>query len=377
MAEAPDVTFTPTEEQHLIRTTARQFLNERLGLGRVRELMVSEDGFDPGLWKEMADLGWAGLAVAEEHGGSGLSPVELGVLVEEMGRLVTPGPFFATTVLAATVIQAVATPDQQAEILPSLASGERVATLAIHERSRDWGPESPETTATRSEDCWVLNGSKRSVLSGNEADIILVTASTGEGVGLFAVDSDAEGVETKREPVLDPTRRQAGVLFDSVVVEAASKLGEGDATAGLRRALALVSALLACEQVGGAQRCMEMSVEYAKGRYQFGRPIGSYQAIKHRCANMLMKVEQAKSAAYYAVRVASQPEELMLASALAAAVASEAYVWVAGENIQVHGGIGFTWEHDAHIYLKRAKASSLLFGSPSYQRDQLGQALGL
>jgi len=377
VAEAPDVTFTPTEEQHLIRTTARQFLDERVGLGRVRELMVSEDGFDPGLWKEMADLGWAGLAVAEEHGGSGLSPVELGVLVEEMGRLVTPGPFFATTVLATTVIQAVATPDQQAEILPSLASGERVATLAIHERSRAWGPESPETTATRSEDCWVLNGSKRSVLSGNEADIILVTASTDEGVGLFAVDSDAEGVETKREPVLDPTRRQAGVLFDSVVVEAASKLGEGDATAGLRRALALVSALLACEQVGGAQRCMEMSVEYAKGRYQFGRPIGSYQAIKHRCANMLMKVEQAKSAAYYAVRVASQPEELMLASALAAAVASEAYVWVAGENIQVHGGIGFTWEHDAHIYLKRAKASSLLFGSPSYQRDRLGQALGL
>lgn len=377
MAEAPDVTFTPTEEQDLIRATARQFLDERVGLDRVRELMMSEDGFDPGLWKEMAHLGWAGLAIPEEHGGSGLSPVELGVLVEEMGRLVTPGPFFATTVLAATVIQAVATPDQQAEILPSLASGERIATVAMHERSRDWGPDSPKTTATRSEDGWVLNGSKRSVLSGNEADIILVTASTGEGVGLFAVDSDAEGVETEREPVLDPTRRQAGVVFDSVVVEAASKLGEGDATAALRRALALVSALLACEQVGGAQRCMEMSVEYAKGRYQFGRPIGSYQAIKHRCANMLMKVEQAKSAAYYAVRVAKHPEELMLAAALAAAVASEAYVWVAGENIQVHGGIGFTWEHDAHIYLKRAKASSLLFGSPSYQRDRLGQALGL
>lgn len=377
MADTANVTYAPTEEQELIRSTARHFLEERLGLEKVREVMMSDEGFDRVLWKEMADLGWTGLAIAGEHGGSGLSPVEMGVLVEEMGRLVTPGPFFASAVLATTVIEEVATTEQRDELLLALASGERIATLAIYERARDWSPNRPVTSATRTDDGWVIDGAKRSVLSGSEVDTILVTASTEDGVGVFAVDASAEGVETRREPVLDPTRRQASVSFDSVVVDAGSRLGEGDVASGLRRALAMASAFLACEQVGGAQKCMEMSVDYAKSRYQFGRPIGSYQAIKHRCANMLMKVEHAKSAAYYAVRVTDDPEELMVAAPLAASVASEAYVWVAGENIQVHGGIGFTWEHDAHIFLKRAKASSLLVGSPRYQRDRLGEAIGL
>lgn len=377
MDESVTVSYAPTEELDLIRTTARQFLGERLGIERVRELMMSQEGHDPAIWKEMADMGWTGLGIPEEHGGTGFGTVEMGVLLEEMGRTATPGPFFASAVLASITIQELATPEQQAELLPSMAAGERIVTLAIFERARDWSPDSPSTTASRAERGWVVDGTKRAVLSGDSADIILVTAATDDGVGVFAVDATADGVAVKREPALDLTRRQTTIGFDSVAVGSEARLGGGDATAGLTRALALAGVYLAAEQVGGAQTCMEMSVEYAKTRYQFGRPIGSYQAIKHRCANMLMKVEHARSAAYYAARVTQDPDELAVAAPLAASVASEAYEWVAGENIQVHGGIGFTWEHDAHIYLKRAKASSLLLGGPGYQRDLLGRAIAI
>lgn len=377
MADSIPVTYAPSEEHDLIRSTARQFLGARLGMETVRDLMMSEGGFDPVIWKEMADMGWAGLAIAEDHGGAGFGPVEMSVLLEEMGRAVTPGPFFASAVLATTAIQEVATPEQCAELLPSLASGEKTASLAIFEKAHDRTPGDTSTVASRTDDGWKIEGTKRAVLSGETADMILVTAATDDGLGLFVIDGDAPGVEIEPEPVLDLTRRQATVKLDSVTVGEESRLGDGDAAPGLERALSMARVALAAEQVGGAQRCMEMSVDYAKTRHQFGRPIGSFQAIKHRCANMLMKVEHARSAAYYAARVTEDPEELALAAPLAAAVASEAYVWVAGETIQVHGGIGFTWEHDAHVYLKRAKASSLLFGSPGYQRDLLGKAIGI
>lgn len=368
------VTYAPTEEQDLIRSAARQFLEERLGLERVRELMMSEDGFDRGLWKEMADMGWPGLAIAEEHGGAGLGPVEMGVLLEEMGRLVTPGPFFASAVLATTAIQQAALAEHRKRLLPDLASGETIATLAVFSQARGWSAGSAGTTAKADGDSWLLAGTKRAVLDGHLADLVLVAASTGDGVGLFAVDPRGDGVSIVQEPTLDATRRQTTLSLEGA---AAERLDDGDATPALERTLSLASVALAAEQVGGAQRCMEMTVDYAKTRHQFGRPIGSYQAIKHRCANMLMKVEHAKSTAYHAVRVTDDPEELAIASPLAASICSEAYVWVAGENIQVHGGIGFTWEHDAHLYLKRAKASSLLLGSPRHQRDLLGRAIGI
>lgn len=377
MAEPSAVSFAPTEDQELIRNTARSYLENELGLGRVRELMMSDTGFDPDLNQEMAAMGWSGLIVAEEHGGSGMSAVEMAVLLEEMGRLVTPGPFFASAVLATVVIQEVGTETQKTELLAPLAGGESIGALAIFESPREWSPAQPATKATRDGDSWVLSGSKRAVLAGSEADILLVTAAVEDGVGVFVVDGAAAGVTVDPEPVLDMTRRQASVVLDGVRVESDARLGAGDATDGLRRALSSASAYLAAEQVGGAQRCLEMSVGYAKTRHQFGRPIGSYQAIKHRCANMLMKVEHAKSTAYYAARVTGDPDEFAIASPLAASVGSEAFVWVAGENIQVHGGIGFTWEHDAHIYFKRAKASSLILGDPRHQRDLLGRAIGL
>lgn len=377
MADAPVPSFAPTEEQELIRSTARSYLEDRVGIDAVREVMMSESGFDEAIWKEMAEMGWTGLVVSEKHGGAGLGAVELSVLLEEMGRRVTPGPFFASAVVATTTIQEMATPEQQAELLPSMAGGETIATLAVFEAPRDWGADRPTTSAERDGDGWVLSGSKRAVLSGSQADVLLVVAAADDDVGVFVVPADAEGVGVEAEPVLDSTRRQASVSFDSVSIGAGALLGSGDTRQSLRRVLALASLHLASEQVGGAQRCLEMAVDYAKTRHQFGRPIGSYQSIKHRCANMLMKVEHAKSAAYHASRVTDDPVELAIAAPMAASVASEAYLWAAGENIQVHGGIGFTWEHDAHIYLKRAKASSLLLGDPRHHRDLLGRAIGI
>jgi alkylation response protein AidB-like acyl-CoA dehydrogenase len=374
VADSLPVAFAPTEEQELIRSTARQFLEDRIGMEKVRELMMSDDGFDPVLWKEMAEMGWTGLIVPEEHGGSGLGAIEMSVLLEEMGRMVTPGPFFASAVMATTAILELGSSSQRADLLPALASGSKVATLAIFEQPRGWSPDAAATTARRGDGGWVIDGVKRSVLGGSSADLLMVSAATDDGVRLFIVESAADGVDAEAESVLDPTRPQSTVTFQSVAVDEQAVLGDLE---GLRRVLSLSSAALAAEQVGGAQKCMEMSVEYAKTRHQFGRPIGSYQSIKHRCANMLMKVEHARSAAYYAARVTDDVAELAVAAPLAASVSSEAYVWVAGENLQVHGGIGFTWEHDAHIYLKRAKASSLLLGGPRYQRDLLGKAIGI
>jgi alkylation response protein AidB-like acyl-CoA dehydrogenase len=374
---ATQVSYAPSEETELIRSTTRQWLQDRLPTAVVREMMMSDEGFDRGLWKEFANLGWTGLAVGEVHGGAGYGFKELGVVLEEMGRLVTPGPFFASVVLATTAIQEIGTDEQMTDLLPGLALGDQIATLAAFEQPRGWDLSGTETRASKAGDDWVLTGSKKYVLDGHLADLILVVADVGGGLGVFVVDSDAPGVEIRQIPVLDPTRRQAEISFTDVHVPSSRFLGGAPADKKIARVLSLSVAAMANEQVGGAQRCLDMSVEYAKSRYQFGRPIGSYQAIKHRCAEMLMKVEHACTTAYHAVRVTDDGAELAVASPLAGSIASEAYVWAAGETIQIHGGIGFTWEHDAHLYLKRAKASSLLFGDPRYQRDRLGVAIGL
>lgn len=377
MGESPTVTFTPTEDQELIRSTARQFLDDRLGLPIVRDLMMTDVGFERGMWKEMADLGWTGLAISEEFGGAGYGLTEVSVLMEEMGRTVTPGPFLASSILATTAIQNAGTDAQQSEWLPGLASGETIGTIAFFEGPRDWLMSRIATQALPSGDGWVIDGVKGYVLDGHLADLMVVAARIGEEVGLFVIETDGRGVEINQTPVLDPTRRQAEVRLSDVRVGSQALLGGGPSPDAIRRTLLVGTTALASEQVGGAQQCLEMSVEYAKTRHQFGRPIGSFQAIKHRCAEMLMKVESAKSAAYHAARVADDQGEFTLASHLAGSVSSESYVWAAAETIQIHGGVGFTWEHDAHLYLKRAKASSLVLGDPRFHRDRLGRTLGI
>ncbi|MFO7300585.1 MAG: acyl-CoA dehydrogenase family protein [Actinomycetes bacterium] len=369
------VSYAPTEEITLLRNTAREFLSDQIPLARVRELMAGPDGFERGLWQQMADLGWTGLTIPEEHGGAGYGPVELAVIFEEMGRMVTPGPFFATVGLAVPLVLSLPDDDRKSGLLGGIASGETIATVAAFEKPRDWDLSAVETTATQEGGRWVLNGVKRHVLDGHMADLFLVAARTGDGLAVFPVSAGADGLSVEQVDTLDLTRRQSTVTLDGVASD--GPLGGGPAGEALARALAFASSLLANEQVGGAQRCLEMSTEYAKTRHQFGRPIGSFQAVKHRCAQMLVKVEHAKSVAYHAVRVTDEPEEFAIAAPLAASVASESYVWAAGENIQIHGGIGFTWEHDAHLYLKRAKSSSLLLGDPRYHRKRLGDVLGL
>ncbi len=373
MAEA--VSYAPTEELDLIRSTTRRFLEEKLPLPVVRDLMMSEAGFDRGIWGDLAAMGWTGMAIPEDFGGAGFGFVELSVVLEEMGRMVTPGPFLASAALATFAIIELGSDEQKERLLPDLASGERIMTLAAYEDPRDWGLGELGTVARRGDRSWVIEGAKRHVLDAHLADVILVVARLDGGLGLFAVPAGAERVSIEQVPVLDPTRRQATVTLDGVEVYDRDLIG--GATTDLSRVMALGSAALAAEQVGGAQRVLEMAVDYARGRHQFGRPIGSFQAIKHRCAEMLMKVEHAKSTAYHAARVATDHDEFSIAAPLAASVCSEAYVWAAGENIQIHGGIGFTWEHDAHLYLKRAKSSSLLLGDPRYHRALLGRALDL
>lgn len=368
-----EISYAPTEEMGLVRSTAREFLEDRYSTTRVRELMMSDTGFDRAAWTEFAEMGWTGLAIPEEHGGAGYGFLELSIVLEEMGRQVTPGPFFASAVLATTAILDLGSPEQQAGILPGLASGQTIATLAMFESSRDWGLTNIASRGSKRGDGWVVSGAKRHVLDGHLADKILVVAKVNDGLGVFVVDSQATGVEISQVPVLDPTRRQSEVRFNDVNAE----MLLGDRPGDVARVLALGSTALAAEQAGGAQRCLEMAVEYALARHQFGRPIGSYQAIKHRCAEMLMKVEHAKSTAYHGARVTDDPSELAIAAPLAASICSEAYLWAAAESIQIHGGIGFTWEHDAHLYLKRAKSSSLLLGDTGYHRRRLADALGL
>jgi len=321
-------------------------------------------------------LGLQGLAIPEEFGGSGFSYVELVVVLEEMGRALLCAPYFSTVALAANTILHSGDDAAKKELLPGIASGETIATLAITEDSGRWDLDGIQLVAKKNGDAYALDGHKMFVIDGGNANLIIVAARTDKGISLFAVDGDASGLTRTALQTMDQTRKQARLEFSNTP---ARLIGEdGGAEAGLSKTLDLAAVALAAEQVGGAQMCLDMSVEYAKVRVQFGRPIGSFQAIKHKCADMLLEVESAKSAAYYAGWAAAElNEELPVVASLAKAYCSDAYFHAAAENIQIHGGIGFTWEHDAHLYFKRAKSSELLFGDPTYHRELLAQRIGI
>ena len=370
------MTFGFTEEQNELRSTAARLLEEKSSSSTVRELMETEQGFDEATWKQMADLGWTGLAIAEEYGGIGFGFVEVTVLMEEMGKKLLPAPYFSTVVLGANAIANAGTEDQKKALLPGIADGTTRAALAFVEPTGKWELDSIETSATGSGDSWTISGEKSYVVDGHTANLLVVAAKTGSGLSLFTVDPDAEGVTRTALATLDMTRKQAKIAFNNTPAKLLGTEGAGNET--LTKTLDQAAAALCAEMVGGAQQCLDMSTTYAKERYQFGRPIGSFQAIKHKCANMLMEVEMARSAAYYAGWAAAEdPGELPLAASLAKAYCSDAYFHAAAENIQIHGGIGFTWEHDAHLYFRRAKSSEIYLGDATYHRELVAQKLGV
>jgi alkylation response protein AidB-like acyl-CoA dehydrogenase len=369
--------FGFSEEQEELRKMVKRFLDEKSPESEVRRLMATAEGYDPAVWHQMAnELALQGLGIAEEFGGQGYGPVELYVVFEEMGANLFCSPYFSTVALAANAVTLVGSEADQATYLPGIASGETIATVALTDDAGDWNLATTSTTASASGDGWAVNGVRNYVTDGNIASVIFVPAMTNKGLSLFGVQGDAEGVTREALPTMDQTRKQSRVEFKDAPARLVGV--EGAAQAGLETTMQVAEAALAAEQVGGAQRVLNNAVEYAKNRVQFGRPIGSFQAIKHKCADMLLDVESAKSAAYYAAWAAQERnDELPIAASLAKSFCSEAYFHCAAENIQIHGGIGFTWEHHAHLYFKRAKSSELFLGDPAYHRELLAQRLGI
>jgi len=297
-------------------------------------------------------------------------------VLEEMGRSLLCAPFFSTVVLAGNTLLQSGDSAAKKKYLPGIASGKTIAALASTEPSGKWDETGITMKATSSDGDWKLSGTKMFVIDGFTANLILVAARAPKGVSLFAVEGNANGLTRTALSTMDQTRKQAKLEFTDVAAELIGTEGKGWDI--LSTVFDLAAVALAAEQVGGAQKVLEMAVEYAKVRVQFGRPIGSFQAIKHKCADMLLEVESAKSAAYYGMWCASEMnDELPSVASLAKAYCSEAYFHAAAENIQIHGGIGFTWEHPAHLYFKRAKSSELLFGDPTYHRELLAQRIGI
>jgi alkylation response protein AidB-like acyl-CoA dehydrogenase len=369
--------FGFSEEQEELRRLVRRFLEEKSPETEVRRLMATTEGYDPAVWRQMADqLALQAMTIPEAYGGAGFGYVELLVVLEEMGAALLCAPYFSTVALGANALLTSGDEVASKQWLPTIASGETIATLAITEDSGRWDLDAISTKATKKDGAWTLDGHKSFVLDGHTAGLILVAARSDAGVSLFAVDAEASGLTRTPLATMDQTRKQARLEFAGTPATLVGR--DGDAGAGLEKTLQLAAVALAAEQVGGAQRVLDNAVDYAKNRMQFGRPIGSFQAIKHKCADMLLEVESAKSAAYYgAWAAASDDEELALAASLAKSYCSEAYFHCAAENIQIHGGIGFTWEHHAHLYFKRAKSSELLLGDPAYHRELLAQRLGI
>jgi alkylation response protein AidB-like acyl-CoA dehydrogenase len=340
--------------------------------------MDTEDGFDPAVWRQLgADLGLCGLTVPEEYGGAGFTFVELGVVLEELGASLACLPFLSSVVLAQSLLMAVDDKDAHTRWLPGLASGEVRGTVAFAEQSGGWDGRNIAARATRDGAGWRLDGEKTYVIDGGTAELTLVLAESDGGLSVFAVEADANGLARTPLTTMDQTRKQAGLELTGTT---ATLVGaEGAGTHALARMSELASIALATEAVGGSRAVLDSAVEYAKVRVQFGRPIGSFQAIKHRCADMLLRVESARSAAYHAMWTAAEEndDELAIAASLAKAYCTDAFAWAAAENIQIHGGIGFTWEHPAHLYYKRAVSSRLLFGDPVHHRALLADRIGV
>lgn len=378
--------FAFNDEQREIQSAAARLMTETASLDRVIELSQRPEGWSRDDYAQLAELGWTGLHVPEEHGGVGLGYVELVVVLEQMGMVLYPSPFFASVCLAANALieGAAVAPlsDDNAALLAAIAAGEQTATLAYTEPGGRYRPPDVKLTARADGVDFVLDGEKSYVIDGHTANSIVVVARSGEADGdltLLAVPGDAPGLTRAAAHAVDETRKLASLRFDGVRVPASAVIGEaGNAWPTLNTTMQLGGVALAAESLGAAQHCFDTALAYTKDRFQFGRPIASFQAVKHICADLLMAVEQSRSATYYAGWAAAQErDELPVVGPLAKAQTQDALWDVARSNIQLHGGIGFTYEHEAHYYYRRATASRALLGDGDFNREMLLQGLGL
>ena len=372
--------FALDEDQVTLQGVLREFLADHSSEAAVRAQMDDPAGYDRDLWDLMAgQLGLCGMAIPEEYGGAGFSFLELGLVLEELGRFLTVSPFFASCVMAAQLLLAIDDESARKDYLPGIAAGSLIASVALAEDSGSWRPEDVTTGAEERDGAWRLTGRKSYVLDGAVAGLLLVLARTIDGPAVFAVETTAGGpggLAREPLPTMDQTRKQARVTFDGTPARLLGTVA--GAEAALATMLDRAAIALAADALGGTGKVLDMSVEYAKIREQFGRPIGSFQAIKHKCASMLVALESSRSAVYYALWAVSagDPDERTVAP-LAKAYCVDTYLRAAGENIQIHGGIGFTWEHPAHLYLKRAKSSQVLLGDSDFHRQQLADRIGI
>jgi alkylation response protein AidB-like acyl-CoA dehydrogenase len=362
------VDFSFSSDQQLLRGSARAFLDQHVTPAHARALWDDPRGESSALWKEMAQLGWLGLALPEDAGGSALGLVETAILQEELGRAACPSPYLPT-VLAALAIADAGSPQQQKRWLPAIATGGARASVALMERDLDWGAASVQTRAEASGGGFRLSGVKQFVPWAHVADVVLVPATAGGAVALFLVDAGAPGVKVTPLTGMDPGTRMASLSLDGALVPGDARFGDAVAIDRIVQR----GAVAACaEMLGAARRCLDMAVEYAKVREQFGQPIGSFQAIRHKCAEMLVEVENSHAATYYAAwALDHDADDAPLAASVAKAYVNDAARKVCGEAIQVHGGIGFTWEYDLHLYFKRAKALEPMYGDADWHREQV------
>jgi alkylation response protein AidB-like acyl-CoA dehydrogenase len=371
---AQHIQYAFTDEQDQFRAALRRFLEDKSPPTEVRRLMATAEGYDPAVWRRLSeDLALPAIHVPQEYGGAGFGMVELGIVMEELGRSLLCAPYFSTAVLAVNAILNAGTEEQQRNLLPDIAAGSHLAALAVTELDGNWDPRAIRLKAAKSGGNYLLEGVKSYVVDGHIADLLVVAARVADReVALFTIPADSGGITRELLQSMDPTRKLARIEFKGA---RAQLLGDNeDALNALSRTLDQAAVALANEMIGGTQKLLESAVSYAKMRVQFGREIGSFQAIKHKLADMLVDVELAKSVAYYAAQAAAvEDSEWPAIASMAKAAASDAYMRTAAETIQIHGGIGFTWDNDTHLWFKRAKSSEVFLGQPSYHRELLMQ----
>ncbi len=365
-----DLELSP--DQELLRQTVRRFLADQAPMTYVRAQLDNERGTSEQVWKGLGELGVIGLLVPERYGGAGMGMVEMGVVLAEMGRAVHPGPFLSSAVSAVSLVAAAGGDEDRERLLPDLASGTKLGTIGLLEPGSryDWG--SPATRAVRRGDGWQLTGTKVHVFDAGAADVHLVVAATGDGLRVFVVEREAPGVEVASSPTVDGTRKQGTV---SLAGAPARRLGREEATEAIARVVDRLSVALVADGVGAAERVLELTLEHAKARHQFGRPVGSFQAVQHLCADMLQALELARAGAYFALWADGVGPDVTRhrAATMAKAYASDALVRLGSTAIQVYGGIGFTWDHDAHLYYKRLLTMAHALGGSAEHLEELAR----